>query len=87
MSIEINELSPDLQEFIAGFERMLQGAASSCGECGWLGVVLEYLPAFGGLAAFGANGHPYCPECGEIFRERAHKGAPKRGKTPAKIRK
>lgn len=48
----------------------LHDALTQCDECGWRGVVLEYLPAFESvspLAAFGTNGELYCPECGEPF--------------------
>ena len=50
--------------------KWLREAVTECNECGWRGVVLEYLPAFetdSPLAAFGANGELYCPECGEPF--------------------
>ena len=52
-------------------EAILTHFVVRCGECGWRGVVLEYLPAFEGLDAFGNNGLEYCPECGEIFHESA----------------
>lgn len=64
-------VSMPLGRLEAAIAKGLEQHLRRCDECGWAGVVLEYLPMFGGLNAFGDNGVCYCPECGEDFHEAA----------------